>query len=142
MNTTIAPKINIVEKIKFPHTTDIVLNNGCTLHTIKHGDQEVISFDLIFDTGKWNQTWPLVATFSASLMREGTATHKASEISQILDDTGSYLQINAGMHHTTITLFTLNKHLATLLPIVEAVVKQPAYDLSEFENFRSKKLFS
>lgn len=139
IDRTIAPKVQVVESIPLHTPTQLVLPNKRKLYVLDQGDQEVIRFDLMIEAGKWNQDDPLTATFVGGLLKEGCENYTSLEVSELLDSTGSYLQINPGVHHTTISLFALNKHFETMLPLVESVVKKPLFDAQELEKYRVKK---
>lgn len=140
LNRKTAPVLDHVEHIPIHHPKKIVLGNGQPLHLLPMGDQEVIRIDLIIEAGRWQQEVPLSANFVAGLLQEGTADYSSRQISELLDSTGAHLQISAGMHHTTVSLFSLNKHVSILLPLLESVLYRPLFEEKEVENYRNIKL--
>lgn len=140
LNRTQAPELGHVTHIPIHQPQKIHLKNGQQMQLLPIGDQEVIRLDLLFSAGKWQQEVPLTANFTAGLLKEGTLDFTSREISELLDGTGGYLQIGAGMHHTTVSLFTLNKHVSQLLPLLDSVLHRPAFDENELDTYRRNRL--
>ncbi len=140
VNRTQAPRLGHVTHIPIHQPRVKSMPNGQQVQLLPIGDQEVIRFDMLISAGKWHQQVPLVANFTAGLLKEGTADYSSREISELLDGTGGYLQIGAGMHHTTLSLFSLNKHVHTLLPLLQSVLYRPVFDAREMETYRRNRL--
>lgn len=140
VNRNTAPVLNHVEHYPIHQPQKVVFGNGQEVHLLRIGDQEVIRLDMLFEAGKWQQEVPLSANFVAGLLKEGTADYSSRAISELLDGTGAYLQVSAGMHHTTLSLFSLNKHFNKLLPLLESILFNPAFEEKEIENYRNNRL--
>ncbi len=140
LNRSIMPEIKPVTDLNFEMPEYRLLENGRKLYVLPYGDQEVIRFDLFLHSGSVDSEFALDARFAAGLLKEGSEGYSAKQIAEMLDSTGSYLQPGTGMNHTVISLFVLQKHLKTMMPLVASVVKSPLFDEREFENYRIQKL--
>ena len=77
--------------------------------------------------------------FTNMLLKEGTNKLKSTEITNALDFCGASLQCSATFHNSYVTLYTLNKHLEQLLPILNDLVKNPTFPEEEFNVLRTKR---
>lgn len=133
LDRTKAPNLLEVEDFNIPLTEQTILPNGIKLHCINMGSTDVMRIDLIFHSGKWDQKKTLIATFTNLLLKEGTNNLNSQKIAELLDYYGAWLQSSVTQHNSYIALYILNKHIESLLPILEAIVKEPTFPESEFE---------
>lgn len=138
IDRTISPVINPIEEIKLPDYTTIELKNGVPVHIINSGTQDVISIEMIFSAGTWFQQKPLVARCVNELLKEGTIKYNSREINSAIDYHGAFLQTEVDRDYATITLYTLNKHLDELLPILKSLVTEPSFPEEEFQIYLAK----
>lgn len=133
LDRTKAPVLLEVEDFDIPVPQKTILPNGINLFCINMGNSDVMRIDLIFPSGKWDQNKTLIATFTNLLMKEGTKQLSSQKIAELLDYYGAWLQTSVTQHNSYIALYILNKHLESLLPILDAIVKEPIFPESEFE---------
>ncbi len=138
LNRQEQPKIHAFSDLNLSMPEVSELSNGSKLHLLPFGDLEIIRLDLLLNCGTWDSQMGLDADFTAELLKEGSEEYSALEIAEKLDETGSYLQATAGMNQTIVSLFTLHKHINTMLPILESVVKRPLLAAEDFETHRQK----
>ncbi len=115
------------------------LENGIPVHIVHGGTQDVAKIDIIFDAGVVQSNKPLVATFTNTLLHEGTETMSAYEIAEKIDYYGAYLGQSTNYHHAQITLYSLTKYLPNILPIIEDIIKKPSFNQHEFDVLLAKK---
>jgi len=115
------------------------LNNGIPVHLIKGGSQDVVKIDFVFPAGSVQAPKPLVASFTNTLMQEGTKSYTSSEIAEKIDFYGAFLGQATNYHHAQITLYALTKYLPDVLPVVEDILKCPSFTEHEFEVYLAKK---
>lgn len=115
------------------------LRNGIPVHLISGGTQDVVKIDFVFPAGTVQASKPLVASFTNHLMQEGTASMSSMDVAEKIDYYGGYLGQATNYHHAQVTLYALTKYLPDLLPVVEEVLKYPAFSEHEFEVFLAKK---
>ena len=85
-----APEFHQVNNIEFLDVKKMHLDNGIELHCINGGSQEILKIDFIFDAGNWFQDKPLVASSTNQLLKEGTKSYTANEISEGIDKYGAF----------------------------------------------------
>jgi predicted Zn-dependent peptidase len=125
------PAVRAVEKISFIEPVEETLGNGLKVYSIKAGKQDVIRLEFIFRAGNDCEPAPLVADFTARMLREGTHSYTSAEIAEKVDYHGAHLETACGHDWATVTLHTMNKYLHALLPVVEEVVKLPVFPAEE-----------
>lgn len=115
------------------------LDNGIPVYFIKAGKQDVCKIDFVFEAGVVHQQKPLLSSLSNAMLQEGTSTRGAAEIAEIFDFHGAYLQLAADYHNGTISLVSLDKHLETLLPVMEELIKKSVFPEAEFNNLIQRR---
>ncbi len=129
-------------KIKLPHVSEATLPNG--LHVIVLEDHRLpqIAFQLVipgaggyFDPAEQ----PGLASFTASLMREGTASRKSNQISEQLELMAATLNFGAGSSpEATVTGSCLSDQAIRLLDLAADVLLHPAFPEEEIGPFKQR----
>lgn len=94
------------------------LTNGLPLYWLNAGVQDVVEVDWVFPAGLWFEQKPAVAQAVAGLLKNGTSKSTAQQINEAFEFYGASIKINAGNDFSSVTLYTLTKHLPKLLPVV------------------------
>jgi zinc protease len=135
-----APKFHQVNTIEFLDPIKTTLDNGIELHYINGGSQEILKIDFIFNAGNWHQKKALIASTTSQLIKEGTKKYSAFEISEGIDKYGAFFEVENSYDTTTLTLYTLTKHLDSVLPYVKEVILHPAFSKKEFEIYKNNAI--
>lgn len=139
LNRAIAPSFKAIEKIEMIQAQAQKLSNNIPVYTINAGTQDVIKIEFLFSAGMYEQDMPLQATTTSSLLEEGTSKMNANEIAEAVDYYGAFLETSVAQDNASVTLYTLNKHLASTLPIVEQVIKDAIFPEKEIETHLKNK---
>jgi predicted Zn-dependent peptidase len=67
------------------------------------------------------------------MLNDGTSDFNAAQIADKIDYYGAFLQTEYNYDQSTVTLFTLNKHVGTTLPIVKSILSDSIFPQSELE---------
>jgi predicted Zn-dependent peptidase len=70
------------------------------------------------------------------MLIEGTSKLSAHEIAERIDYYGAFLQMDYNYDYSTVTLFTLTKHLEATLPVIKAIVTDAVFAETELETFK------
>lgn len=109
------------------------LDNGLPVFLINAGTQDVVQIELMFKSGSWYQEKALQAAATNTMLSEGTSTHTALQIAGQFDYYGAFLQSGCGNDIATVTLYSLNKHLEAVLPLLASVIKDAVFPEQEFK---------
>lgn len=137
------PISNEVLKIKLPHPAEADLPNGLHLIVLEDHRLPQIAFQLIIpDAGGFFDPaeQPGLASFTASLVREGTATRTSNQISAELDLMAATLNVNAGTTSTEATMngSCLSDQVSTLFDLAADVLLHPAFPDQEVGRFKQR----
>lgn len=135
LNRSLTPAYKQVNDINFIAPENNQLSNGIEVYTFNAGEKELVRVEFIFDNVNWDQNKPLQAVTVNSLINNGTTSLSAKEIAEEIDYYGAFLQTDYGADHITITLYSLNKHLSSVLPIVKAILTESNFPQQELDIF-------
>lgn len=135
LNRTTPPAFKQVNDIHFIAPKAQELNNGIKVFTINAGRQELVRIEFIFANVNWDPSKPLQAVSVNSLINNGTKTLSAKEIADKIDYYGAFLQTEYGADQITVTLYSLNKHLASVLPIIWSIFNESIFPQQELDIF-------
>ena len=133
MDRTIQPEIQPLKNFHIQTPVRTTLPNGIPLTVINAGEQEVVRMDVLFSGGRWQQSRKLQALFTNRMLREGTTKYTAATIAEKLDYYGSWLELSSSSEYAYITVYSLNKYLATTLEVVESMIKEPLFPQKELQ---------
>lgn len=133
LNRTVAPDFKQVKDIHFIAPKAQQLDNGIKVFTINAGKQQLVRIEFIFDNVNWDAGKPLQAVAVNGLINNGTKTLSAKEIAEKVDYYGAFLQTDYAADQTTITLYSLNKHLKSVLPIVRSIINESIFPQHELD---------
>lgn len=132
MNRTEAPKIKTVDAIDLLAVEQIKLDNGIPVYIINSGDQEIVKIDFVFEAGKWYEPKNLLSDFVNRTMREGVKGRSAKEIADIFEFYGSNLESSVSFTNAGFQLYSLNKHLPHILPLLMEIFTEASFPEDEF----------
>lgn len=135
LNRTLAPESKQVNEINFIEPLKQTLDNGIPVFTINAGKQELVRIEFIFENVNWDATQPLQAIAASHLINNGTTVLTAKEIADKVDYYGAFLQTEYGADQTCIKLYTLNKHLSSVLPILRSILNESIFPEQELSIF-------
>lgn len=135
LNRSLTPAYKEVNDINFIAPEQKQLSNGIEVYTFNAGQKELLRVEFIFNNVNWDQSKPLQAVTVNSLINNGTSSLSAKEIAEQVDYYGAFLQTEYGADHITITLYSLSKHLGSVLPIVKAILTESNFPQQELDIF-------
>ncbi|MCY7410662.1 MAG: insulinase family protein [Chitinophagales bacterium] len=132
---TIAPQVYGVEKITLPKIDRLQLSNGIQVHCINAGVQEVTKIEIMFDGGRWQEPLRSVAAATSKTILDGTKSKTSQQISEAIEFFGASVNADAAIDYSHITLFTLTKHLPSLLPLLHEVISEASFPERELNTY-------
>lgn len=139
LDRTLIPESKQVTEINFIAPQQQILDNGIKVFTVNAGKQELVRIELVFDNVNWNHNEPLQAIAVSHLVNNGTKTLTAKEIADQVDYYGAFLQTDYGADQSSIKLYTLNKHLGAVLPILWSLVNESIFPQQELDIFKQNQ---
>jgi predicted Zn-dependent peptidase len=130
-----APDFREIDHISLIHPEHIQLDNGCNIFCFNSGDQELVRIEWLFGNLKFNPAKPLLNVAANTLLTEGTSTMTAAQIADTIDFYGAFLQAEYGFDTSELTLYSLNKHLGSTLPVIKDILTNSVYPEKELETY-------
>jgi len=127
LDRSIAPPTHPIKEIPFPKPTVKQLSNGIPIHGFNIGSQEVIQIELIVKAGQKHGEKPLAVSTMANLVGEASKKYNPGEIIKHIDYYGAFFESSCDGDKSYFALFTLTKHLKTVLPIFAEAVLNPTF---------------
>lgn len=140
LNRKKAPEFKQVDNIQFLDPVKTTLDNGIEFNYINGGSQDIVKIDFIFNAGNLYQKKSLVASSTSQLIKEGTQSYSAQEISEGIDNYGAFFETENTYDTATLTLYTLTKHIEKVFPFVREVILAPSFSETEFEIYKSNAI--
>jgi zinc protease len=138
-----APVTKEVLKVTLPKSQETDLSNGVHLIVIEDHRAPQVNFTMIIDGagGYYDPSAiPGLATFTASLMREGTTTKSSEQISEQLDRLAATVGVGAGLSSpfATVNGNGLSRNLDTVLALMADVLMNPSFPQVEIDRYRTR----
>lgn len=125
----IVPPVDM--KLSLPPCEKYVLSNGVEVYALNTGTEETMMLNWVFMAGNWFEGKNMTASATNFLLKNGTNKKSAFEINEHFDYYGAYLSRSCYSETAELTLHTLSKHLAELLPAVAELVTEAVFPEEE-----------
>jgi len=139
LDRTQSPEYRRIEHIDLVKAEEKQLSNNIPVYVVNAGTQDLLKIEFIFEAGVWQQNYPLVAYASNQMLDEGTKQRSAEKIAESIDYYGAFLETEISMDYAYVSLYVLSKHLKSVLPLVEDIIKNPVFPVNEFRTFVQNK---
>jgi zinc protease len=125
-----------------PEVASTELSNGLKLRVVERREIPKLAVGLMVKVGATVDSAGKagLASMTAEMLDEGTASRSALEIEAELERMGSYLSTGASREWSLISLDTLQRHLAPSLELMADVLLQPSFPTEELERLRKQVL--
>lgn len=128
------------EPIQLPPVKTVTLDNGLKVVVIEQPSLPIVQFNLLARVGSIHDLSDRagLASFTASMLRQGTSKRKAEEISEAIDFVGGSLSASADAERTTVTARVLKKDLQVGLELLADIVQNPSFPEKEMGIIRNQ----
>ena len=133
LNRKEAPLFKEVENIHFVHAEEKRLKNGIPVFILNGGEQNLVRVEFIFKNVNWDASEPLSGSITNSMLSEGTHNLTAGEIADKIDFYGAFFQAESGFDRSSVTLYSLNRHLGSTLPIIQDILFNSNFPQKELD---------
>ncbi|MDA9262244.1 insulinase family protein [bacterium] len=133
LNRTIAPAFHEIDSINFVLPTIKKLDNNVPYIEYNAGTEELVKIDFVFKAGTKYQTKALVASMTNAMLKEGTNSFNSLEIANKIDFYGAFFETDINSDYATVSLYSLNKHLTNVLPVIKEVLTNVSFPQAEFD---------
>ncbi len=135
LNRTHAPAFHSIEGIPFLHPQEFELKNGLKVFLFDSGEQEIVRIQWVFENTDFDIKKPLLNSALAGMLLEGTSKFGSAQIAEKADFFGAFLHPEYSFDHTSLTLFSLNKHVEKLIPLVFDILTDSIFPEKELKTY-------
>jgi zinc protease len=143
LDRTLTPSYYSPEFKNIPLPEKAELSSGVKIYSFNNDAQKVFKIELIFSVGSNIISNPVIASLCMPMLREGTSSRSATEISNILDYYGAFLDLKSGLENISISLYGRSSFINELIPLLADIINNPVFDeaaLSKHKLKMSQKL--
>lgn len=135
LNRIHPPAFHPIEGIPFLHPQDFELKNGLKVFLFDSGEQEIVRVQWVFENTDFDVKKPLINSALAGMLLEGTSKFNSAQIAEKADFFGAFLHPEYSFDHTSLTLFSLNKHVEKLIPLVFDILTDSIFPEKELKTY-------
>lgn len=129
------PEIHPLVVPEFKKPEKNVLSNGAVIYGFPGVYHDITRIDIITDSGRWTEQYPLIAHSAAKLFKSGTNSKTAFQMSEAIDHLGSTISAYTGYHGFNITIYAMRKNLPATLRLMFECLSDNIFPVDEFENY-------
>src|SRR3954470_18273826 len=129
----VSPPVNEIKKAEIIRASETKLKNGIPVYHINAGTQDLVKIELLFPAGMWQQPGPLVSSAASAMLQQGTSKRSSKEIAEMVDYYGAFLETSVTHDFATVGIYSLNKHLASVLPVIEEIINDSVFKQDEWD---------
>lgn len=130
-----APPIYPIDRLELPLPEIVHLDNGIPVYITNMGTQEVSRLEVIFRAGRPYEQKKLAGRATVALLKEGTRHHDSAAIAETLDYYGASLHSPFSMDTSNLVLYSLIRHLDSVLPLFAEIISAPVFPEQELRSF-------
>jgi len=139
-----APVNKEVLRVKLPKAEEATLPNGLRVILLHSSKIPTFNMQMVILSGGLadRADYRGLASFTATLLREGTKTRSSKDIAEQTDALGTTLAATSGLSSLTSTVTTsgLVENLDATLDIFADVVRNPAFPQAEVDKYKTRTL--
>jgi len=112
------------------------LSNNIKVYELNNGTQDIVKIDIIFKSGRVNETTISASKAAINLLREGSSSKNSQEIAYLYDFYGCSVKLSAGIEYSSVTLVCLTRYFDKVWPEWLNMILEPAYANAEIEKYK------
>jgi zinc protease len=139
-----APVNKEVLKVKLPRAQEATLKNGLQVILLESHKVPTFNMQLVVLSGGLSDKpdYHGLASFTATLLREGTSKRSSKDIAEQVDALGATLTANSGLSSMTSVVNTsgLVENLDQTLDLFSDVIRNPTFPQAEVDKYKTRTL--
>ncbi len=135
LNRTTAPAHFATTRFHLIKPQRLRFANGLQVFVFDSGDQELVRIEWIVGNIFTTEDRGLLNTCVCDMLLEGTGSHNSAQLAEQVDFHGAFLVPSFGYDQSSLTLFSLNRHLPSLLPLVKEILVDPTFPEKELATY-------
>ena len=136
LDRTIAPPAVTSATFQLPSVRKTLLPSGLAIHHLGDVRQAIAQIEVVFNAGRWYEQKPETSYFTTKMLEKGTTAKNALQLASLFDFYGAHMETSSNFDFVSVSLYTLSKHLAALLPTFCEVISSPSFDPQELSQLK------
>lgn len=116
------------------------LENGVPVYLVGNGTVDIMRIEFVFRAGQVMEDVHLAASAANAMLTEGTMSHDAASINDLIDSTGAALNHIADKETAGLVTVTLTRKMDQVMALAGEVLFHPAFPDNEFRMLTDKKV--
>jgi zinc protease len=139
---SVSPALKPSPPFAVPRVQTVTLGNGLKLHVVERREIPKVAVALLVKRGATAEAPGRsgLASMTAEMLEEGTATRTSLQIEAELDRVGSHLSAGGSREWSAVSLDALTRHLPESLDLMADVLLHPSFPGEELERLRKQRL--
>lgn len=137
-----APKAGALAKFTLPAPQKIELKNGLTVLLVERHNLPVIAANLVIVGGGGAN--PIdrsgLASFTTSMLQEGTKTRPALTLADNIDQIGAVISTESNYDYSSVSIRALSNNAAPALDLLSDMALHPAFDPKDVDRVRNERV--
>jgi zinc protease len=136
------PQVGAPPSLTMPLIRHLQLSGGLPVVLVEKHTVPVVQFTLIVKAGSVHDPEGKegLASLAASMLMEGAGMRSSLELADAIDYLGARLSAHAGLHTSSVSLYTPLSKLDSALALMADVALRPTFPQSEVERLRKERL--
>ena len=128
--------------LRLPAQKHFALSNGLKVRLVEYERLPIVAVNLVVDAGGARDPGrlPGLASFTATMLTEGTKTRSATQISDEAGFLGASISAGARVDTASVGGGTLAKHLPKFMELFADVAMNPAFPKADFERVQDERI--
>lgn len=137
-----APKIQPLSSIPHQVAKSEFFSNGCGLHWLEGGSQEVVKLEWIWEHQPIQGIAPWEKDMVQKMQFEGSKNYSRKQIAELLDFYGIYSQFEGWMNYTSLVWFGLSRNMPSLVDLLFDVQIHPLFSQEDWKTLQTAEIQS
>jgi zinc protease len=144
LDRNVRPNLGPTPDVRLPEIQKAELPNGLRVWLVEAHKVPIVAFNMVLFAGSERDplSTPGIASMTAAMIQEGTATRSSLRIADDIDAIGASMNIAAQTDFATAALSCLTKHMGAALQVYADVIEHPAFPEQEFARLKNDRLTS
>lgn len=135
LDRRLAPQAHGIQGMSLISPQELTFENGLKAWVFHAPDQNLVKAEFVFRNSYGKEEDPLLNTTMNVMLKEGTSRMNSSEIADAIDYYGAYLMPEFSFDYSSLTLYTLNKYVHQVFPIVLDVLTDSVIPQEELDTY-------
>ncbi|WP_305982682.1 M16 family metallopeptidase [Roseivirga thermotolerans] len=139
LDRTQAPSVQQVQKISLPPIEKFSLPGGGNLYAYPEKNTEAFRIELLTKGSNLNAQNAAEVQLAIKMLLEGTNRYSGAQLSEKIDELGSFVEITPGFDHSSISIYGLKKHFNENIGLLSDIIYESSFHDQALNTLKEKE---